>query len=123
MMNCPGGDANGCMMPDTCMPTKGGPLDANGLECPVVCPMNCGKDMMSCPGGDDGNGCMMPDTCMPTKGGPLDNDGNECPIQCPMNCGKDMMSCPGGDANGCMMPDTCMPTKEEETAVDEIPES
>ena len=31
--------------------------------------MNCGKDMMSCHGGDDGNGCMMPDTCMPTKGG------------------------------------------------------
>merc|ERR1739846_138131 len=71
MMNCPGGDANGCIMPDTCMPTKGGPLDNNGLECPVLCPMNCGKDMMSCPGGDDGNGCMMPDTCMPTKGGPL----------------------------------------------------
>ena len=24
-MNCPGGDdGNGCMMPDTCMPTKGG---------------------------------------------------------------------------------------------------
>ena len=46
-----------------------GPLDINGLECPVSCPMNCGKDMMNCPGGDDGNGCTMPDTCMPTKGG------------------------------------------------------
>ena len=49
-----------------------GPLDANGLECPVLCPMNCGKDMMSCPGRDDGNGCMMPDTCMPMD--------MECPI-------------------------------------------
>ena len=32
-------------------------------------PVDCGKDMMNCPGGDDGMGCMMPDTCMPTKGG------------------------------------------------------
>ena len=32
-------------------------------------PIECGKDMMNCPGGDDGMGCMMPDTCMPTKGG------------------------------------------------------
>ena len=32
-------------------------------------PVDCGKDMMNCPGGDDGNGCTMPDACMPTKGG------------------------------------------------------
>ena len=44
-------------------------VDNNGFECPGLCPMFCGKDEISCPGGDDGNGCMMPDTCMPTKGG------------------------------------------------------
>ena len=48
-----------------------GPLDNNGFECPVVCPIDCGKDMMNCPGGDDGNGCMMPDTCMPFDTGCL----------------------------------------------------
>ena len=45
-----------------------GPLDNDGNECPIQCPMNCGKDTMSCPGGD-ANGCMMPDFCMPLKGG------------------------------------------------------
>ena len=42
-----------------------GPVDNNGFNCPVVCPVDCGKDMMNCPGEDDGNGCIMPDTCMP----------------------------------------------------------
>ena len=32
-----------------------------GHECPVYCPVDCGKDMTSCPGGGDGN----PDFCMP----------------------------------------------------------
>ena len=96
-MFCSGGfDDNNCPMPDWCMPTKGGqyqvdsyeiklsilfvlfdnltfykllgPLDNNGLECPVSCPLNCASWEMSCPGGDDGNGCMMPDSCIPMKG-------------------------------------------------------
>jgi hypothetical protein len=54
-----------------------GPLDNNGYECPVSCPMNCGKDMMNCPGGDDGYGCMMPDTCISTVGGEYQVDNFE----------------------------------------------
>ena len=38
-------------------------------DCTNPEPIECGEDMMICPGGDDGYGCMMPDTCMPTKGG------------------------------------------------------
>ena len=47
------------------------------MDCPVSCPMNCGKDMMNCPGGDDGNGCMLPDTCMSTVGGEYQVDNFE----------------------------------------------
>ena len=89
-MQCPEGeDGNGCRMPDTCMPMKGGssylnkvcifwsfwsfvsisgPVGNDGNECPVTCPTRCGNEDMYCPGGDDGNGCMMPDTCVPKKG-------------------------------------------------------
>jgi hypothetical protein len=50
-----------------------GPLDSNGLECPVYCPVHCGKDMKYCPGGDDPTGgCMYPDFCMSMD--------QECPI-------------------------------------------
>ena len=46
-----------------------GPLDNNGYECPVSCPMNCPmKDMINCPGGDDGNGCEMPEFCISSIG-------------------------------------------------------
>ena len=45
-----------------------GLVDNDGYECPIQCPMNCGQDEMSCPGGD-ANGCMIPDFCMPLKGG------------------------------------------------------
>ena len=46
-----------------------GPVGIDGKECAVTCPMECGKDMMNCPGHNNNNGCQMPDTCMPTKGG------------------------------------------------------
>merc|ERR1711997_1183069 len=52
--------------PDTCMPMKNG-------DCMNHCPMNCGKDMMLCPGKMDSNGCKMPDMCMP---------GKFCPAEC-----------------------------------------
>ena len=39
------------------------------LACPDVVPVDCGVDMMNCPGLMDAAGCQMPDTCMPTKGG------------------------------------------------------
>jgi hypothetical protein len=45
--------------------------------CTNLEPVECGKDMMNCPGGDDGNGCMMPDTCMPTKGGEYQVNNDE----------------------------------------------
>merc|ERR1712046_51788 len=40
--------------PDTCMPMKNG-------DCMNHCPMNCGKDMMLCPGKMDSNGsrCLI----------------------------------------------------------------
>merc|ERR1719510_2397863 len=83
MMSCPVVSSNGCPMPDSCLPMKGGPVGNDGNECAVTCPMDCGKDMMNCPGFNDANGCKMPDTCMPTKGGAVDNDGNDCPVSCP----------------------------------------
>merc|ERR1712226_261212 len=98
-------------MPDTCMPMKGGHLDNNGYECPVHCPASCGKDMMSCVGGDEGNGCMIPDFCISTIG-ELGKDGNECVPMCPQKCSPDQMSCWGGkDGNDCPMPDICIPMK------------
>merc|ERR1711974_294031 len=85
--------------PDTCMPMKNG-------DCMNHCPMNCGKDMMLCPGKMDSNGCKMPDMCMPNKVG-------DCWNSCPMDCGKDTV-CPGAmDPKGCMMPATCMPVGME----------
>ena len=88
-MMCPGGeDPNGCMMPESCMPSKGtisivnlavltlitilGPMGKDGVECPAHCPVNCGMDDVMCPGHMDDNGCMMPDHCIP--------NGSECPM-------------------------------------------
>ena len=87
-MMCPGGeDPNGCMMPETCIPSKGtilifnlavlrliiilGPMGKDGVECPAHCPMHCGMDEIMCPGGEDFNGCMRPDHCI--------SKGSECP--------------------------------------------
>ena len=67
-MMCPGGmDANGCPMPELCMPMKG-PMGFDGVtECPSNCPTFCGAEEMMCPGPVDANGCMGPETCMPMK--------------------------------------------------------
>merc|ERR1719266_2924179 len=98
-------------MPDSCLPMKGGPVGNDGNECAVTCPMDCGKDMMNCPGFNDANGCKMPDTCMPTKG-PIGTDGTECAVTCPSApCGEDFMTCADVSANGCPMPDTCIAMK------------
>merc|ERR1711899_605321 len=60
MMLCPGiMDAAGCIGPGVCMPTKGGPIGTDGVECPVMCPtpMWCRHDSLPC------NGCQwMPTT-------------------------------------------------------------
>merc|ERR1712156_625062 len=72
-------------------------------DCPVVTPIVCGPDDMTCGGGVDANGCPIVDTCM---GGATD----VCPAVCPVPCPADHMHCGGGmDPNGCPMPDTCMP--------------
>merc|ERR1711899_296244 len=116
MMLCPGiMDAAGCIGPGVCMPTKGGPIGTDGVECPVMCPTaGCGLDMMTCP--VMVNGCAAPDECLPMKGGPVGNDGVECPVMCPSAlhpCGADMIACPVMGANGCQQPDTCLPAKAQ----------
>ena len=100
-------DANGCMMPDTCVPMEG-TLGTDGTPCPGVCPPACAAGDMTCPGGIGPNGCPTADTCMPSEG-PIGADGTQCPSVCPVVCGEDTMWCHGGmDANGCMMPNTCV---------------
>ena len=73
-MMCPGGeDPNGCMMPETCIPSKGttlifnhavlkliihiikGPMGKDGMDCPAYCPATCSMDQQMCPGGHDSN--------------------------------------------------------------------
>ena len=39
----------------------------DGVECPVMCPVNCGSEEHACWGGVDANDCMMPDFCIPMK--------------------------------------------------------
>merc|ERR1711981_410200 len=102
-------DAAGCQMPNTCMPTKG-PVGTDGTECAVTCPMECGKDMMNCPGFNNDNGCQMPDTCIPMPTGAA----GECVTVCPTNCMAGNLLCPGvAGADGCPMPDTCVPVGTE----------
>merc|ERR1711963_1216417 len=72
-MMCPGGsDDNGCIMPDFCVPSKGGLSFDNMTHCPAFCPSKCGMEETWCPGGLDDNGCEQPDTCMPK--------GMDCPM-------------------------------------------
>ena len=46
-MSCWGGEENGCMMPDFCIPMKGNP-GHDGMECPVSCPVKCGSEKFVC---------------------------------------------------------------------------
>merc|ERR1712119_177724 len=92
-------EASDCMMPPTCMPLKGGPMDINGVECPVFC--GCKPNEMWCDQGVDELGCQRQPVCMPMKGGMMGKDGVECQVTCPT----------GQDANECMMQDSCMPMK------------
>merc|ERR1712241_1455508 len=88
-MYCGGGmDANGCPMPNTCMPMTG-PIGNDGDACAVACPPACAAGDMICPGGIDHNGCPMPDTCGPAATA-------TCPATCPVHCPQDHMHCGGG---------------------------
>ena len=63
---CPGtSTANGCPMPDTCIPITFG---ENGKACPVACPVTCPPSQKVCEGGFDAYGCRMPNTCIPDHG-------------------------------------------------------
>merc|ERR1739848_812077 len=60
--------ATGCPWPDLCIEPQ---FDANGLECPPVCP--CPYDELPCPMADpvDADGCFLPEMCLPLE--------DECP--------------------------------------------
>ena len=108
-MQCFGGmDANGCMMPDMCVPSKDGSTDKWGNPCWNSCPTLCQEGEQVCGAGvDPWTGCNNPGWCAPTMAG-------DCPHHCPMNCGPEEISCWGGvDANGCMMPDYCVPMTQQ----------
>ena len=96
-MHCDGGyDDNGCKMPDTCIPTKGGEYEEDSCQ-------NFLKILVLFV-------FFFNISISYGSQGPLDINGYECPVQCPTHCPmKDMMQCPGGDdGNGCEMPDVCI---------------
>merc|ERR1711993_76774 len=136
-MMCPGKwneDWTEQLTADFCIPMKVG-------DCYNHCPMECGKDMMMCPGMTHADGCKDPDFCNYGKFCPVNCDyekemmcpgtwdaktgeqtsadtcipmkSGDCYNHCPMDCGKDMM-CPGGmDPKGCPMPDMCFPAGKD----------
>ena len=87
------------------MATKG----KDGMECPAICPTNCGPHELRCWGGRDWNGCEMPGSCKPIFNGQWDRYGNQCPETCDVQCADDEMRCSGGEyPNGCRVPDICI---------------
>lgn len=84
-------------------------IGKDGIECPAMCPVQCGPGEMTCYGGHDENGCEYGDICVPMKG-PMGNDGKECQAYCPVHCSGHEVYCPGGmGSNGCPGPDFCIP--------------
>ena len=48
---------------------KGYEFGWDGMDCPAICPKNCGSNEMKCWGGRDSwNGCPMEDECFPKDG-------------------------------------------------------
>jgi len=67
-MSCDTWDDNGCLVPGPCVDNSwDSPM--NDSTCTGFCPLDCGIDMMHCPGGYDENGCEMPGTCMMMEDG------------------------------------------------------
>jgi len=62
-MSCDSVDANGCQMPGQCVDNQTPSMYGDGT-CYGFCPLDCGADMMPCPGGSDANGCEMQGTCV-----------------------------------------------------------
>lgn len=107
-LTCGGGlDSKGCAEPTWCM-------DKNPNCYWESCPVDCGSDEMSCPGGVGWDGCPLPDTCISLPS--TDSTESPCYTSCPVNCGSDQLICGGGlDYNGCEMPSWCMDT--DDTAI------
>ena len=110
-MHCYGGsDANGCMMPDICVPSQDtGTVDNWGNPCWNSCPVFCHEGEQVCGDGvDPWSGCKMSGWCEPT----MDTLG--CPKSCPPNCGPEEKHCWGGvGGDGCNLPDYCVPVDHE----------
>merc|ERR1711884_62433 len=67
-MSCDTTDENGCLVPGPCVDNFwDSPMGDS--TCTGFCPMDCGMDMMHCPGGFDEYGCEMPGTCMMMEDG------------------------------------------------------
>jgi len=67
-MSCDTTDENGCLVPGPCVDNFwDSPMGDS--TCTGFCPMDCGMDMMHCPGGYDEYGCEMPGTCMMMEDG------------------------------------------------------
>merc|ERR1712193_207999 len=78
---------------DFCIPMKNG-------DCYNLCPVDCCKDTIMCPGMTHADGCKDPDFC---------HYGKFCPVHCDWE--KEMM-CPGKThADGCTDADYCVPGK------------
>jgi len=85
-------------------------IDQCSPSCPEPTTMDCGREMMNCPGPVDFQGCAMPGTCVAV--------GEECPFYCPyvppMDCGEGERTCPGPiDSKGCKTIDQCVPYGED----------
>ena len=110
-MHCYGGsDANGCMMPDICVPSQDtGTVDNWGNPCWNSCPVFCHEGEQVCGDGvDPWSGCKMSGWCEPT----MDTMG--CPKSCPTMCGPEEKHCWGGvGGDGCNLPDYCVPVENE----------
>ena len=105
---CPGGlDANGCKMPNICVPIHDGTVDNWGNPCWSSCPIVCQEDEQLCRTGvNPWTGCKITDSCEPA----MDPYRPECPNHCPVECVETERFCFGGfDANGCLLPDICIP--------------
>ena len=105
---CPGGlDANGCKMPNICVPIHDGTVDNWGNPCWSSCPIVCQEDEQLCRTGvNPWTGCKITESCEPA----MDPYRPECPNHCPVECVETERFCFGGfDANGCLLPDICIP--------------
>jgi len=69
-MFCQGGQgADGCAMPDLCIPNKG-PMGKDDIPCPANCPTVCGPEEIECSNGvDPTSGCPMGSGCQLIKDG------------------------------------------------------